>query len=276
MTRHRRGDVPTPEPAWDAARRVWARRPDDGKRGQSPAEASRRPGLPEVAMWLQSTAGNARAVEALGVLRQPGPGPGPDSAPPSAQTTTLVRNVADFATPAATLGGVGVRATGRLVVSGKATIADPKLPAKASGGILAAKASELITTALKASTPTGSGVRLEVSLAGKPLVLELSAAPAGAAFQVTAHFEAKADALSVPGVDVAAPKVVLDATFWIAPPAPAPAPAPAGGPAPPAPGRPGRRPPARRSRRALRPGPPLRRPLRPPPRPPRRRRPTPP
>lgn len=127
-----------------------------------------------------------------------------------------------------------MHASGRLVVSGKATVTDPKLPAKAAPAVVSTRASELIVAALAATAPTGSGTRIEVSLGGKPLVLELSATPTGAAFQVTAHFEAKPDALSVPGVDVAAPQIVLDATVWITPPAPVPAPATgaAGGPAP--------------------------------------------
>ena len=183
-------------------------------------------------MWLQSTAGNARAVEALALLRQPDPEPAPPPAPPAPQAASLVRKTADFTTPKATLGGVGVHATGRLVVSGKATVTDPKLPAKAAAAVVATRASELIVAALAAATPTGSGTRIEVSLGGKPLVLELSAAPVGAAFQVTAHFEAKADALSMPGVDVASPQITLDATVWIAPPAPVSAPGATGGSAP--------------------------------------------
>jgi hypothetical protein len=118
-----------------------------------------------------------------------------------------------------------------MLVSGNATVTDPKLPAKVSAAMLRTRASELVGAALAGATPTSSGTRFEVSLGGKPLVLELAAAPTGPAFQVTAHFEAKTDTLSAPGVEVASPQIVLDATVWIAPPAPPPAPAVTGAPA---------------------------------------------
>src|SRR5262249_51686822 len=98
-----------------------------------------------------------------------------------------------------------------------ATVTDPKLPAKASAAMLSTRASELVGAALAGAAPTGSGTHVEVSLGGKPLVLDLAAAPTGPAFQVTAHFEAKTDTLSAPGVEVASPQIVLDATVCIAP-----------------------------------------------------------
>lgn len=236
--------------------------------GQAPRPA----GLPGVALWLQSATGNARVVRAMTLLRQLAPGPAPPPAP-APKVTSLVNRVADFTTTKATLGGVGVHATGRLVVSGQATVIDAKLPANAAAGAVARRATELVAVALAAATPTGSATRIEVSLGGNPLVLELTAAPVGPAFQVTGHFTAKAGTLSVPGVGVASPQITLDATVWIAPPTPATTPGStsdtsridsAG-------------PPARNLRRARRPEPPgrlreLRRPL---PSPPRRRRATP-
>ncbi|MGH3821714.1 MAG: hypothetical protein ACRDRA_02540 [Pseudonocardiaceae bacterium] len=126
--------------------------------------------------------------------------------------------MADFTTSKATLSGVEVNVTGRLVVSGQATVIDATLPANAAARAVAGRASELLVAALAAATPTGSATRIEVSLGGNPLVLELTAAPVGPAFQVTGHFTAKAGTLSVPGVDVISPQITLDATIWIAPP----------------------------------------------------------
>ncbi|HSJ73382.1 MAG TPA: hypothetical protein VK904_03625, partial [Miltoncostaeaceae bacterium] len=203
-----------------------AARRGNGER-DAPAEQAAPPrGPSDVAVWLQSAAGNARAVDALAVLRQPTPDPSPPPAP-TPQTASLKEKVVDFTTAKATIGGAGVHATGRLTVSGKATVTDATLPARAAAGVVATRATDLIVAALKAAAPTGSGTRIEVSLGGIPLVLELSAAPSGPAFQVTGRFVGKGDSLSVTGVEVAQPRVTLDATVWIAPPAP-----PAGGPAP--------------------------------------------
>ncbi len=200
--------------------------------GEAPAVVQGSPGgLQGLALGLQSGAGNARAVRALGLLRQPDP-PKDTPPPPVAQATTLVNRPVDFTTPKATLGGVGVSASGRLVVGGAATVTDGTLPARASQAVLATRAGELIAAGLSAATPTGTATRIEVPVGGRPMVLELAAAPTGPAFQVTARFTARGGTLSLPGVEVTSPQIMLDAIVWLTPPAPQPAPAGAGQPTP--------------------------------------------
>ena len=162
----------------------------------------RRAGLADMALWLQSSAGNARTSRALGLLRQPDPDRAPPPAP-AAQVAPLANRVVDFTTAKATIAGAEVHASGRLVVSGRATVTDAALPAKAPPAAVATRAAELLVAALGAAAPTGSGTRLEVSLGGRPLVLELATIPAGPAFQVAGHFTIGGGTLSVPGVAVA-------------------------------------------------------------------------
>jgi hypothetical protein len=205
---------------------------DERSSGPGPAQdASRDPvahpearpgrGSPRLALWLQGAIGNARAGQALAILRQPDPNPAPPP-PPAAQKAPLFNRVVDFVTPTATLGGVEVHASGRLLVSGQATVTDAALAAKSAAPRIADRATELIVAAFGATAPTGSGTHIEVSLGGRPLALDLASAPVGPAFQVTGHFTVAGGTLTVQGVEVASREMTLDATVWVVPPKPAP------------------------------------------------------
>ena len=156
------------------------------------------------------------------VQRDPG-GPGPP--PPVAQDAPLTGRVIDFATRPGTVAGVGVRVTGRLRLTGKASVQDAQLPEKSKPAAIGDRAAALLLAALNAAAPTGTNTRIEFVLAGKPLILELAAAPTGPAFQVTAELATKSGPLTVTGVEVTTPDVALSTTVWINPPAPTPAPA---------------------------------------------------
>lgn len=135
-------------------------------------------------------------------------------------------DVVAFQTPGVAVGGLQVYVTGRMTINGKASLIGEELPKKGSDKFLKTRVRELVVAAFKAAKPAGDAAEITVDLGGEALALKLAAgAERAPAFQVSGHFTAAKRDLAVPGCEITGAKVMLDATFWIAPVKP-PTPAP--------------------------------------------------
>jgi hypothetical protein len=192
--------------------------------GEPPRRAEPAPArtAPELLIGLQRSAGNASTQQAVRLLRQETQAP-----PAPAVTKTKAQPVSValdpdsaivFKTATATIGGLSVHVTARMSLQGSAVLVGEELPAKGAAAHLRKRVRELAATAFGAATPTGSGGKIELALAGDTLALELAdGADKAPAFEVSGRFEAGKRAFTVPGLEISGAKITLDATVWVAP-----------------------------------------------------------
>jgi hypothetical protein len=127
-----------------------------------------------------------------------------------------------FATTPVTLGDLSIRFTGRLALTGSAVLVGTELPKKNVAAFVAGRVRDQLKAAFDGAKATGTAQKVEVSLGGETLNLELApGAEKQPAFQVSGRFVAAGRSLKGSGVEVTGGSVVLDATAWIAPAKPA-------------------------------------------------------
>lgn len=123
-----------------------------------------------------------------------------------------------FKSATATIDGATVYVTGRLSISGRASLVGESLPKKQAATALRNRVRELVTTAFSTAKPVGTLQKIEVPLGNEMITLQLApGAETLPAFQVSGSFTAPKRALNVPGTEIERTTLKLNATVWISP-----------------------------------------------------------
>lgn len=127
-----------------------------------------------------------------------------------------------FRTLTSELGKADGYVTGRMAIKGKASLIGEKLPRRRKTTALQLRVRTLFQNAFGSLSPHGNGSKLELSLGGETLALELVPGfEQSPAFQVSGRFSAKNRTLKVTGSEIVRATITLDATAWISPTRPA-------------------------------------------------------
>jgi hypothetical protein len=128
-----------------------------------------------------------------------------------------------FETPKAKLGDIEVHFTGRLSISGKATLEGEEAPKKGQRGWANTRVRDLAKATIQAQAPTGTDRHVELEIGGEKLVLDLAQGLTGLPpFAISGRFGGARNltfgTASVAGLKAKQNAAVgLDATAWITP-----------------------------------------------------------
>jgi hypothetical protein len=203
----------------------------------APADALAEPALLRDALSistvlsLQRTAGNSAVTRLL--ARDPATEPVVAAPAHSKPVKDAATGSIRFTTPSAKVGDLLVHFTGSVAISGDAVLVGVALPKKISRKDANERLRAATEADVGAATPTGTNERIELAVAGEPIVLDLVAGLETAQpFVVVGRFLVKDRAVAFTDCEVPKAAVTIEAHAWISP-APKAAPA-TGGAAPPA------------------------------------------
>lgn len=214
--------------------------PADKEAGERPAPHLRVPtpaGPAAFLTGLQWTLGNASVARALAVMRQTPVVEAGDAKTASKDVDLSLDPPLRFTTAKAKVGDLTVHLTGRVsTVNARGFVVGEKPPKLDTAKFVHSKMRELLAAELAAVVPTGASNKIEASLGGQALVLELAAgAEKAPQFNVAAQFSPASMSFATAEV-TRAPKdssIRLDLTVHIEPAPRAPADPAAPAPAPP-------------------------------------------